>query len=180
MGQMDLPKRLERTVIYESDYVCLYADRVHFPSGYILEKYHQIHYPNEPVSVVVFNDSKQILMILSKRYTVNRLEWEVPAGRIEKGETKEEAAARECMEETGCHLKELKYLCSYNPANGMSDCTCHVFAARVEAESNDFSTDEVAIKKWLSIDEVKTMLKNNETMDGVSMLAILYALEFYN
>ena len=30
------PERLDRQVIYESDYVCLYADRVRMPSGEIV------------------------------------------------------------------------------------------------------------------------------------------------
>ena len=37
-----LPERLERTAIYESDYVCLYTDKVKLPSGDIIEKYHQM------------------------------------------------------------------------------------------------------------------------------------------
>ncbi len=32
-----MPERLERTTIYESDYVCLYTDKVRMPSGYIIE-----------------------------------------------------------------------------------------------------------------------------------------------
>ena len=79
MDQNTLPERLERTVIYESDYVCLYTDKVRLPSGYIIEKYHQVHYPKEAVSIVIFNEKNEILMIREKRYTVGRLEWEIPA-----------------------------------------------------------------------------------------------------
>ena len=179
MQEPKLPKRLDRTTIYESDYVCLYADKVELPSGYVIEKYHQIHYPHEAVSIVVFNEHDEILLIQSKRYTVMRLEWEIPAGRIEDGETKEDAARRECMEETGCTVKDLRFLCSQNPANGMSDCVCHVFAAKVNTESANFDQNEVATKKWVSREKILEMLKNNDTKDGVSILAILYALEFY-
>ena len=49
MENIIMPKRLERKVIYESDFVCLYADKVKLPSGYIIEKYHQVHYPKEAV-----------------------------------------------------------------------------------------------------------------------------------
>ena len=76
-------------------------------------------------------------------------------------------------------MKDLKYLCSQNPANGMSDCVCHIFAAKVSDEGAIRDSDEVAGKKWMSINEVKQLLKENGTKDGVSMLAILYALEFY-
>ncbi|MBR6321248.1 MAG: NUDIX hydrolase [Lachnospiraceae bacterium] len=180
MNDLGLPERLERTAIYESDYVCLYTDRVRLSSGYVIEKYHQIHYPHEAVSIVIFNDRDEILMIREKRYTVGRLEWEIPAGRVEDGETIEDAARREAMEETGCTLKDLKFLCSQNPANGMSDCVCHVFAAKVAAEDHILDTDEVADKVWMPVSEVRQLLRENRTKDGVSILAILFALEFYD
>lgn len=179
MDYQELPERLARDVIYESDYVCLYADKVKLPSGYIIEKYHQIHYPHESISIVVFNEKDEVLLIQSKRYTVMRLEWEIPAGRVEEGESKEDAARRECMEETGCTVKDLKFLCTQNPANGMSDCVCHVFAARVETEAMDFDEDEVKVKKWVSREHVLEMLRKNETKCGVSILALLFAFAFY-
>ena len=179
MNDHDLPRRLERTTIYESDYVCLYSDRVKLPGGTVIEKYHQIHYPHEAVSVVLFNEKNEILMIRERRYTVNRLEWEIPAGRVENGESIEEAARREVLEETGCLLKDLQFLCSQNPANGMSDCTCHAFAARVETDGGIRDTEEFADKRWMPVQEVRQLLRDNGTRDGVSILAILFVLEFY-
>lgn len=179
MDYKELPERIERKAIYESDYVCLYADKVKLPDGFIIEKYHQIHYPHEAVSIVVFNENDEVLLIQSKRYTVMRLEWEIPAGRMEDGETKEDAARRECREETGCTVKDLKFLCTQNPANGMSDCTCHVFAAKVQTECMRFDQNEVKTKKWISRETALEMLKNNETKDGVSILALLFAFQFY-
>ena len=174
-----MPKRLERTTIYESEHVCLYADKVRLPSGYIIEKYHQIHYPKEAVAVVIFNEKNDILFIHNRRYTVGHLEWEIPAGKIEEGEQLEIAAEREAKEETGCELQELKYMCSQNPANGMSDAVVHVFAARVLTESQIIDTDEVSNKRWFKEEEYLELLRTNGTKDGVSMLAILYALKFY-
>ena len=63
-----MPTRLERTTIYESDQVCLYTDKVRMPSGDIIEKYHQIHYPKEAVAVVIFNENDDILFIHNRRY----------------------------------------------------------------------------------------------------------------
>ena len=174
-----MPKRLERTTIYESSFVCLYTDRVELPSGQIIEDYHQIHYPRKAVSIVIFDENDNILFIHNRRYTVGRLEWEIPAGRIEDGESLEEAARREAMEETGCELADLKYLCEYNPSNGMSDSLIHCFAAKVLKEGELTDVDEISSKKWFSKDEYMKLLKDNGTKDGVTILAILYALQFY-
>ena len=61
----------------------------------------------------------------------------------------------------------------------MSDLKLHVFGAKVNTESMDVDENEVNAKKWIPKDEVLKMLKNNETQCGVSMLALLYAIQFY-
>ncbi len=173
-----LPQRLSRETIYESEHITLYRDTVLLPSGAILPAYHQLHYPGPSTSCVIFNQRDEILMIQNRRYTTQRLEWEVPAGRMEEGETPEEAARRECMEETGCTLKELRYLCQHNPSKGMSDLVMHVFAARVDTEGQILDQDEVKNKRWMPRNEVLALLRDNGTHCGVSMLALLYALQF--
>lgn len=179
MRDNQMPERLERTTIYESEHVCLYADRVQMPSGYIIEKYHQIHYPKEAVAVVIFDANDRILFVRNRRYTIGHPEWEIPAGKIEEGESNEDAAAREAKEESGCDLTELRYLCSQNPANGMSDAVVHCFAARVGKEGALTDTDEISSKQWFTRQEYTELLRVNGTRDGVSMLAILYAMQFY-
>ena len=73
------------------------------------------------------------MLIRSRRYTMMRIEWEVPAGKIEKGEEPEQAAKRECMEESGCTLKNLEYLFCHYPANGALDTNVYVYRAKVDA-----------------------------------------------
>lgn len=178
MGNEMMPMLIERDIIYESDWIVLYSDKVQMPNGNIIHPYHKLHYPYEAVSVVLINEKDEILMIQSKRYITSRLEWEIPAGRIEANETPEDAARRECLEETGCSLKDLTYLCSYNPSNGMSDFKIHLFMAKVKTELSDIDENEVNAKQWISKEKVLEMLKENRTQCGVSMLGLLYAIQF--
>ena len=170
--------RLRRRAVYESDWVCLYLDTVRLPDGTVIDGYHQLHYPHESVSVVIRNQRGDVLLIRNRRYTTGRLEWEVPAGRVETGEPPENAARRECLEETGCTLRELQYLCFHNPSNGMSDLKMHIFAARVDTEDAILDTNEITAKQWFSPDEIRAMLQRNDIRCGVSMVALLYALTF--
>lgn len=173
-----MPVMLERKVIYEGDWVALCADKVKMPDGRIIKSYHKLHYPHESISVVIINERDEIMMIQSKRYVTSRLEWEIPAGRIEENETPEDAAKRECLEETGCILKDLNYLCCYNPSNGMSDLKIHLFMARVETETSDIDENEVNAKQWVPKEEVLEILKNNRSQCGISMLGLLYTIQF--
>ena len=168
--------RLARRPVYESDWVCLYLDTVRLPNGEVIDGYHQLHYPHESVSIVITNERGDILLTRNRRYTTGRLEWEVPAGRVETGESPESAARRECLEETGCTLRELRYLCWHNPSNGMSDLKMHIFAARVDAERAIQDTNEIESKQWFAPDKVKDMLRQGGIRCGVSMLALLYAM----
>lgn len=179
MSNQTFPERLDRKTIYESKWVSLYTDKVRMPDGHIIEAYHQIRYPNDSVCVVIVNEKDEILLIQSKRYSTGCLEWEIPAGGIDKDESPEEAARRECAEETGCTLKDLTYLCWQNPSNGMSDLKCHVFAAKVGTEAQGFDENEVRTKQWVSKEKVLEMLKNNEIRCGVSMLGLLYVMQFF-
>lgn len=179
MNNNKFPEKLDRKIIYKSDWVSLYSDRVKMPDGRIYNTFYKLHYPHESVSVVIVNEKNEILMIQSKRYVTSRLEWEIPAGRIEDGESPEIAARRECLEESGCTIMDLTYLCCHNPSNGMSDLKLHVFGAKVASESMEIDENEVHAKKWIPKDEVLNLLKRNETQCGVTMLALLYAIQFY-
>ena len=175
----DFPEKLDRKVIYESDWISLYADRVRMPGGEIIESYHRLHYPHESVCVVICNDRDEILLIRSKRYTTGRIEWEIPAGRVEEGESPAEAARRECFEETGCVVGELTFLCTQNPSNGMSDLAVHNYLGKVERETDCFDENEVDGKQWIKRETVLEMLRKNEIFCGASMLALMYAIQFY-
>lgn len=179
MGTERFPRMTGRSVVYESDWISLYLDRVEMPDGSVIPVYHRLHYPYESVSCVIINDRDEILLIQSKRYATNRLEWEIPAGRVERGESAGEAARRECLEETGCTLTDLTFLCEQNPENGMSDLKVNVFAAKVETEAAVIDENEVEGKRWVHRDEVLRLLRENRIHCGVSMLSLLYAIQFY-
>lgn len=61
----------------------------------------------------------------------------------------------------------------------MSDLKLHVFGAKVENEAYILDENEVQTKKWIPKDKVLEMLRDNEIQCGVSMLALLYAMNFY-
>lgn len=61
----------------------------------------------------------------------------------------------------------------------MLDAVVHVFAAKVTTEQEILDTDEVSDKRWFKEEEYIELLRTNGTKDGVSILAVLYALQFY-
>ncbi|MBO7122870.1 MAG: NUDIX hydrolase [Treponema sp.] len=70
------------------------------------------------------------LMVKQWRHGSQSLSLEFPGGVIDAGESPEEGAARELLEETGCHAQTLVLLGSVSPNPALFTNQFHVFLAR--------------------------------------------------
>lgn len=163
-------KRLKRTTIYTSEWVNLYSDRVEIEGGEIIEKYHQLEYPKESVSIIVRNKDKVCLM-KSYRYTTDAIGLEIPAGYVEPNEKLETAALREVYEETGLRIDNAEFYFKFYPSNGISKQLIHVFIANtlddIVAKAQHEGIMEVF---WINFQEIPKYL--TQMNDGISMLAL--------
>ncbi len=153
------PKRLSRTVVYENPWVNLYVDKVQFPDGRIIEKHHLLDFEKEAVAVLVENARSQILLVHAYRYTTDTIEWEVPAGVLENGESVLEAAAREVWEESGYETAHHELTYTYCPMNGISNQVFHIVSSHATRKTGDFDKNEVKEFKWVSKQEIQGMVR---------------------
>jgi len=65
------------------------------------------HYPIATVGGLIIAPDGDILLVKSHKWTGG---YSVPGGKIDYGETREQAFGREVQEETGLGLKNIKYL----------------------------------------------------------------------
>ena len=169
-----LPKRLSRTVIYESDWINLYTDRVQYPSGMIIEKFHFLDYQKISNVILLLNERDEICMVQVKRYVTQLIAWELPAGNIEPGEDHIESGERELKEETGFETK-LRKVYDFYACNGMSNHSLNILYGKIEmpkVQPKHSDEDEINMVKWFSQDEIKEMIKKGEMKDGISLLPL--------
>jgi 8-oxo-dGTP pyrophosphatase MutT (NUDIX family) len=161
--------------IYTSDWVNLTLVDVELPSGARFE-HHVVRMPAEAAGTVV-TDDRGVLLLWRHRFATDTWGWEVPAGRVDDGETPEQAAARETLEETGWQPGALELMTTYHPLNGSSDATFHLFRAsgadHVGAPSDP---DEAERVEWLTWDAVRTEIGAGRIGDGMSLTALLFVL----
>lgn len=173
------PKRLARKIIYESDWLSLYSDRVEQPGGRIIEKWHIIKFHKGGAIALVENDQKQLLFVQSYRYATDTVDWELPAGGVEQGDDPLQTAQREVLEESGYETTSHELVYSYNPIVSVSDTTFHVVRCKATVNTGVFDTNEVKAVRWFSLDEVKAMLAQHQLKDGYSLTAILLYLNMF-
>lgn len=169
-------KFVKRSVVYKSEWVNLFVDKIILPNGTLIEKQHVLDIPNAVVGIVK-NDKNEILMVKAYRYILNSSEWELPAGAINENEGNVKALKREVFEETGYKIKNEKELYSYYPSNGISNQVFVVIYAEVDSkEARSSSIDETEIEEvtWMKKDELKEMVANKEINDGLTLNALLY------
>jgi len=141
--------------------------------------HHVLRMPTAASGTVVHDAERGVLLLWRHRFTTDTWGWEVPAGRIDAGETPDEAAARETLEETGWRPGPLRHLTTYFPHNGSSDATFHLFAAdsasHVGQPADPTESERV---EWLAVDEVRRRIAVGEVGDGLSLTALLWWLTF--
>ena len=165
-------------MLYDSAWVRLSLVDVEIPGGERFE-HHVVRMPNKAAGVVVHDRDRGLLLLWRHRFITDSWGWEIPAGGMNPGETPDQAAARETLEETGWRAGPLRPLVHFSPTNGISDQVFHTFVAdgaTYVGEPTDVGESERI--EWVPMDEVRRILRDNEMLDGMSLTAVAYALAF--
>ena len=101
-------------------------DRIELPNGFTFN----YDYVDKIVAVLVLPIlSDQILMIKQYRHAVKREVYDLPGGGVHEGESFEDAARREMLEEAGYTAGRMHFLGTFHHVPGCMDSVVHVFAA---------------------------------------------------
>jgi len=169
--------------IYDGRVVTLNVDQVRFPDGRVGEQ-EIIRHSGASVIVPFLSDPQgedpQLLLIRQYRYAANRALYELPAGRLNPGETPAECAARELREETGCVAAHLEPLLAAYTTPGFSDERLHLFVAYgMTHQATEFDADEFVESVPVVMSRALEMIRGGEIEDMKTMLGILYVAGFY-
>ena len=164
---------------YAGKVISLDIDTVRFPDGSV-GQLEMVRHPGASAIVPFLDDpasdDPRILLIRQYRYAADEFLLEIPAGRLESGESPERCAARELEEETGRKAGELRKLTVFLTTPGFTDERIHLFIAwDLEAGVVARERDEFIDERPMRLSDALKSIESGAISDAKTALGILIA-----
>ena len=164
--------QLESRTVFEGRVITVTFDKVRLENG--AEGTREVVHHHGGACVAALTEADEIYLVRQYRYALGQELWELPAGKLEKGEDPFEAAKRELAEECGLKAERYTDLGEFYPtvgycseiiytwmATGLSPCAMHL-------EEGEFLTPQT-----LPFSEAVAMVLDGRIKDGKTVAAIL-------
>jgi ADP-ribose pyrophosphatase len=117
----------------------------------------------------------RLLLIRQFRHAADGVIWEVPAGRLDPGESPETCARRELEEETGMRARSLERLTTIYTTPGFTDERIHLFLAHgLDEGAHAREADEFMELHTLRWSRVGELIRGGEIQDGKTLAALMF------
>lgn len=145
--------RLDSKLVFEGAFLKLRRDQARLPDGTTGQREYIVH-PGAAAMVPVFEDGR-ILIERQFRYSVGQEFIEIPAGKIDAGETSLQTAQRELREETGYRAGQWAFMTRIHPAIGFADELIDIYFCKdlhktgQELDAGEFVEIDIVTLGWL-------------------------------
>ncbi len=169
---------LSSTRLYSGRIVNLDLDTVRFPND-STGRLEMLRHPGAS-AVVPFLDpvsdaDPRIVLLRQFRHAADGYIWEVPAGRLDSGESPETCAARELEEETGMRARRLEHLTTMFTTPSFTDERIHLYLAEgLEQGAEHREVDEFMELHTPRWSEVLRLIGTGEIVDGKTLASLMF------
>ncbi len=132
-----------------------------------------VHHNGGAGALPVFEDGT-VALVRQWRYAINKYSLEIAAGRIEAGQTPEEAAMRELEEEVGYRAKVLRKVSEFLVAPGYCEERIYTYlATSLEKCEQHLDDDEEIEVVRMPLAEALSLVHSGEIDDAKSIITLL-------
>lgn len=166
--------RLSSQHIFQGKLLDVWSDEVLLPSGETSVREY-IKHPGAVVMIPILSDGK-VLLIQQYRYPVGEAEIELPAGKIDPGESLMETVHRELEEETGYTAGKITPLVEIHPCIGYSSERMWLFLAEdlVATEPNS-DPDEFIELLPVELSDCLAWVRSGKIKDIKAIIGLFWA-----
>jgi ADP-ribose pyrophosphatase len=166
-----------RKHIFKGRVIDVGTEEVKLPSGLVVTL-DVIRHPG--ASLVVPLDGDRVTLIRQFRHAAGGWLWECPAGTLNPGETPEQCARREVVEEAGVEAGRLDHAGFIFTAPGFCDEKIHIFIARdLRPAPSHHDVDEVITEvRAVPYHDCVAMIGRGEIHDAKTIAGLMHAHRF--
>ena len=163
-------KLVSSTEICRTPIFWVTQDRAVDPSGFTIDRAIVQHQGSAVMMAV--DAKKRILLVRQYRLPVRRYTWELPAGRVDAGETPLRAAKRELIEETGYRARRWSKLGRMIPSPGYvaEVMDIHLAEDLVPGAATPME-DERIETRWFTARELAGRIDSGKIQDAKTVFA---------
>ena len=162
---------------YKNKLFSVTQDHVVDPSGF--EIHRAIVQHSGSAVMMAVDIRKRILLVRQYRVPARAYLWELPAGRLDEGETPLQAARRELIEETGYRAKRLRVFLDLFPTPGFLEERMYILLAEgLTLGKAEPEEDEKIVSKAYTRGELEKMIQRGVLRDAKSIAGLLYYFRF--
>ncbi len=167
---------LSSRTVYRGSAFWVSTDDVLEPSG-IRVRRDIVHHTGSVVILAVEEDGPEPRILLERQYrhAAQQYLWELPAGRIDKGENELHAAKRELLEETGYAATRWKRILKFYASPGFVAETMSIYMARgLTSGVAQPEDDEVIAIRFVPLTAAVSMVTRNTIRDAKTIAGVLW------
>jgi ADP-ribose pyrophosphatase len=167
---------LESEIIFKGAVFDVERDRLREENGIEIIR-EVVRHPGGAGALPLFDDDR-VALVKQYRHPARRELLEIPAGRIEEGETPEMCAAREMEQEIGFRAGRIEKLAEFYTTPGFCEEKLHVYLATdLTPSSQALDHDELVEVVYLDFAEAARMVERGGIEDSKTIIALLLAVK---
>lgn len=160
-------------LVYENPWMVVRRHDVLHDSG-VDHEYTTISFKNRATGIVPLFKNGDTVLVGQHRFPLDRYSWEIPEGGCAPGETPEQAARRELIEETGLTVSDCCEILQMDLSNSITDerAWCYLAWGLTSGQSKPEETESISLKR-LPFSDVLAMIDRGEMTDAISVASLL-------
>jgi ADP-ribose pyrophosphatase len=165
-------KLIESKELLKTSIFTITEDRANDPEGFEIKRAIVQH--SGSAVMMPMDDKNRVLLVRQYRLPARQYLWELPAGRLDAGESVLEAAKRELREETGMKARRWTELASFYASPGFlaEKMTIYLAQGLTEGEQEPMEDERIEMK-WFKPRELDDLISKGEIQDGKTIIGFL-------